>query len=132
LYHVVTVLCNFVLSSRRRHTRSKRDGVQTCALPILEIVQTMPERKTRMIELGDAFIALPGGVGTLEEISEIVSLTRIGLVNKPTVFYNVDGYYESLKDQFDRMVQEEFLKLEVREMFLFSESLQDIDTFIRD
>lgn len=88
--------------------------------------------KTRMIELGDAFIALPGGVGTLEEISEIVSLTRIGLVNKPTVFYNVDGYYESLKDQFDRMVQEEFLKLEVREMFLFSESLQEIDTFIRE
>ncbi|MGO4942342.1 TIGR00730 family Rossman fold protein [Ruoffia tabacinasalis] len=98
----------------------------------MEIVQTMPERKTRMIELGDAFIALPGGVGTLEEISEIVSLTRIGLINKPTVFYNVDGYYESLKEQFDRMVQEEFLKLDVREMFLFSESLQEIDTFIRE
>ncbi|MFL2127923.1 LOG family protein [Ruoffia sp. FAM 26255] len=58
--------------------------------------------------------------------------TWIGLINKPTVFYNVDGYYESLKEQFDRMVQEEFLKLDVREMFLFSESLQEIDTFIRE
>ncbi|MFL2139905.1 MAG: TIGR00730 family Rossman fold protein [Ruoffia tabacinasalis] len=98
----------------------------------MEIVQTMPERKTRMIELRDAFIALPSGVGTLEEISEIVSLTRIGLINKPTVFYNDDGYYEALKEQFGHMVQEEFLKLEVRETFLFSESLQEIETFIRE
>ena len=92
----------------------------------------MPERKTRMIELRDVFIALPSGVGTLEEISEIVSLTRIGLINKPTAFYNVDGYYEALKEQFDRMVQEEFLKLEVRETFFFSELLQEIATFIRE
>ena len=96
----------------------------------MEIVGTMPERKNRMIELGDVFIALPGGVGTLEEISEIVSLTRIGIINKPTVFYNIDGFYDALKIQFDRMVEEGFLKQEVRDMFLFSDSLQNIDIFI--
>lgn len=110
-----------------RRIEAKHPNVQN-----MEIVQTMSERKTQMIELRDAFIALPSGVETLDEISEIVSLTRIGFINKTTVFYNVDGYYESLKEQFDRIVQEEFLKLEVRVTFLFFESLQEIDTFIRE
>lgn len=96
----------------------------------IDIVDTMPERKTRMIELGDVFIALPGGVGTLEEISEILSLTRIGLINKPTVFYNIDGYYDSMQVLLNRMVEEDFLKQEIRDMFLFSDSLENIDIFI--
>lgn len=96
----------------------------------IDIVDTMPERKTRMIELGDVFIALPGGVGTIEEISEILSLTRIGLINKPTVFYNIDGYYDSMQVLLNRMVEEDFLKQEIRDMFLFSDSLENIDIFI--
>ena len=96
----------------------------------MEIVDTMAERKNRMIELGDAFIALPGGVGTLEEIAEIASLIRIGIINKPTIFYNIDGYYEPLKTLFNQMVEENFLKAQVRVMFLFSDSLSEIDRFI--
>lgn len=96
----------------------------------MEIVPTMSDRKNRMIELGDAFIALPGGVGTLEEISEIASLIRIGIINKPTIFYNIDSYYEPMKALFDQMVQEDFLKEDIRDMFLFSDSLKEIETFI--
>lgn len=96
----------------------------------MEIVDTMSERKNRMIELGDVFIALPGGVGTLEEIAEIISLIRIGIINKPTIFYNINGYYNPLRQQFQVMVEEDFLKQDVADKFFFSDSLEAIDQFI--
>ncbi|XJS10766.1 TIGR00730 family Rossman fold protein [Aerococcaceae bacterium WGS1372] len=98
----------------------------------MEIVGTMSERKNRMIELGDVFIALPGGVGTLEEIAEIISLIRIGIIDKPAIFYNINSFYNPLHQQFQTMVNEGFLKQEVANKFLFSNSLQDIDQFIHD
>ena len=72
-------------------------------------VETMGERKKKMIELADAFIALPGGPGTIEEISEIISARRIGLFQKPCIILNLDGFYDDLKRQYERMVEEGFL-----------------------
>ena len=60
-------------------------------------VRSMPERKSKMIELGDVYIALAGGPGTLEEITEVISWARIGQNNNPCILFNSDGYYEPLK-----------------------------------
>ena len=97
----------------------------------MEIVDTMAQRKTRMIELGDAFIALPGGVGTLEEIAEILSLIRIGILDKPAILYNIDGYYQPLQQQLQAMIEDGFLSQNIADKFFFSDSLEAIDQFIR-
>lgn len=96
----------------------------------LIIVKDMHERKRKMIDLADVFIALPGGPGTLEEISEVISWGRIGEHQNPCIFYNVDGYYDTLAEFFDQMVKTNFLTLEDRQKILFSNSLDDIEQFI--
>ena len=58
----------------------------------------MTERKTKMIELGDAFIAFPGGTGTLEEITEVMSKLSLNQLSAPCIFYNLNGYYDSIKE----------------------------------
>jgi uncharacterized protein (TIGR00730 family) len=75
----------------------------------LDVVGSMHERKARMAELSDAFIALPGGAGTLEEIAEIWTWAQLGLHNKPIGFLNVAGYYDSLFAFVDHAVAEAFI-----------------------
>lgn len=77
-------------------------------LTTLEVVETMPERKTRMIDLADVFIALPGGPGTLEEISEVISLGRVAQHQNPCVLYNVAGYYDGLASFLIRWLLRDF------------------------
>jgi hypothetical protein len=76
----------------------------------LIIVRSMHERKAKMAELSDAFIAMPGGYGTFEEFCEIVTWAQLGLHRKPCGILNVDGYYDPLLTLFDRAVAEGFLK----------------------
>ena len=99
-------------------------------LTSLVYVETMHERKQKMIDQGDVFIAMPGGPGTLEEISEVISWGRIGQHDKPCIFYNVAGYYDLLAQFFDKMVAEGFLFETDRAAILFSESLVEIQDFI--
>ncbi|MVF15798.1 LOG family protein [Fructilactobacillus sanfranciscensis] len=96
----------------------------------LEVVENMSIRKRRMIELSDACIALPGGPGTLEEISEAFSWARIGDNNNPCVLYNVADYYRPLEKMYDEMTAKGFLTKADREKLLFSESLTKIGQFI--
>lgn len=84
-------------------------GVARDNLTELFVVDTMAERKAKMIELGDAFVALPGGVGTLEEMSEIVSRIRLGMDPSACYFLNIDGFYDNLRAFLDDMVREGFL-----------------------
>jgi len=63
----------------------------------------MPERKAKMIELGDAFIAFPGGTGTLEEITEVISKVSLKQLSAPCILYNLNGYYDSLKALLEHM-----------------------------
>lgn len=93
-------------------------------------VETMVERKEKMMQLGHAFIALPGGPGTLEEISEVISWSRIGQNNKPCLLYNMEGYFDSLKHQFDKMVEEGFLSKDDRDLVLFAETIEEMESFI--
>ena len=99
-------------------------------LTALEEVETMQERKARMITLGDAYIALPGGPGTLEEISEVVSWMRIGQNQNPCIFYNETGYYDTLKAFFETMIAEGFLTERDYKQILFAKSLEEMDAFI--
>jgi uncharacterized protein (TIGR00730 family) len=75
----------------------------------LEIVQSMHERKKRMAELSDAFIALPGGWGTLEELAEILTWKQLGLITQPVGLLNAAGFFDPLLKQFSTMVEGGFL-----------------------
>ncbi len=78
----------------------------------LYIVTSMHERKMKMAELSDAFIALPGGIGTLEEIFEVFTWTQLGFHTKPCAFLNVAGFFDSLIAFLDQVVEQRFLKPE--------------------
>jgi uncharacterized protein (TIGR00730 family) len=87
----------------------------------LIVVDTMHERKALMAERSDAFLALPGGLGTLEEAAETISWTQLGLQDKPTGFLNVNGFFDPLRAQFDRMVEEAFVLPEHRASIYFED-----------
>ena len=72
----------------------------------LEIVANMHERKARMFDLADAFVALPGGYGTLDEMFEMLTWRQLGLGDKPCAFLDVEAFFEPLIAQLDRMVEE--------------------------
>jgi len=76
----------------------------------LHVTHSMHERKTRMAELADGFIALPGGIGTLEELFEIWTWAQLGLHDKPCGLLNVEGYYDALIQFLDHVLAEQFVK----------------------
>jgi uncharacterized protein (TIGR00730 family) len=76
----------------------------------LIVVTSMHERKARMAELADGFVALPGGYGTLEEICEMITWAQLGIHRKPCGVVNVDGYFDGLLAQFDRAVADGLLR----------------------
>lgn len=84
----------------------------------LIIVNTMHERKSKMMELADGFIALPGGPGTLEEFFEVFTWNQIGLIQKPCAIFNIEQYFDLLISFFDHMQQEQFLKAQYREALI--------------
>ena len=92
--------------------------------------ETMAERRLLMMEMGDAYIAIPGGVGTLDEISEVMVMANLGKHDKPCVIYNKNGYYEPLKEMIDRMVSAGFVTEENRRKICFADSLEEIRDFI--
>ena len=92
----------------------------------LIVTKDMSERKTKMIELGEAFIAFPGGTGTLEEISEVMSKVALKQLNAPCILYNLNGYYDSLKNMLHRMIKEGFSTEKRQEGVRFARSLDEI------
>lgn len=84
----------------------------------LHRVDSMHERKALMAELADGFIALPGGLGTLEEFAEVTTWSQLGLHAKPTGLLNIDGFYDHLLAFLDHAVAERFLRPENRELVL--------------
>lgn len=100
--------------------------VQHEGLTRLIATRDMAERKQTMIRLSDAFIAFPGGTGTLEEISEVISLNALDRIQRPYVFYNLDHYYDPLLAMFDRMADEGFVTPEKRRNIQAAEDLAGI------
>lgn len=95
----------------------------------LIVAPDMPSRRDKMIELGDAFIALPGGTGTLDEITEVMAIKRLGRLgsrNKPIILYNVNGYYDDFFRFLDRMAENDFCRKSDRDNFINAVCLADI------
>jgi len=113
---VVGVIPEFLLIHEKGHKGLHR----------LEVVDTMTQRKNRMIELGDAFVAMPGGTGTLEEIAEIISLNRLQRIDKPAFFLNINGYYEPLRAMFRRMAEKDFMTEEDVERISFAADVKEL------
>ncbi|MEI7906257.1 MAG: TIGR00730 family Rossman fold protein [Bacteroidota bacterium] len=80
----------------------------------LHVVESMSERKTKMIELADAFITLPGGVGTMDEMFEVLAFTHLGVNEKLVGVLNVNGFYDSMLAFIDHAVAEEFVPAHVK------------------
>jgi len=82
----------------------------------------MMQRKDKMRELSDAFIALAGGFGTLEEILEVITLKQLGYHNKAVVFINTNGFYDDLFRQFEKSYDEKFAKENYRKLYFIAEN----------
>ena len=91
----------------------------------------MAERKAKMLELGEAFIAFPGGVGTLEEVSEIMSKLSLGHINAPCIYYNLDGYYDDMKHFLQHMIAKGLSSEEKQKGVYFAENLDEIKRILK-
>ncbi|BDU27319.1 TIGR00730 family Rossman fold protein [Flavobacterium sp. GSB-24] len=113
---VIGVLPNFLRSKEIAHQ----------GLTELILVESMHERKTKMNELCDGVIALPGGFGTLEELFEMLTWAQLGLHKKPIAILNVNGFYDSLLELLETMTEKGLLKEVNQKMLLVSEDLEDL------
>ena len=102
-----------VIPGRLARTELMHEG-----LTELHVVDTMHERKALMSDLADAFVALPGGFGTFEEVLEVITWVQLGILSKPVGFLDVDGYYDDLLRMVDRGIEEGFIDSQYRELFL--------------
>lgn len=94
----------------------------------LHVVKTMHERKAKMAELADAFIALPGGAGTLEEFFEIFTWSQIDLHDKPYALLNVNGFYDPLIEMLDHTIEQGFMSEKYKQQLIISDSIEDVLT----
>lgn len=113
---VFGVLPNFLRSKEIAHDH----------LTELFLVETMHERKTKMNELCDGVIALPGGFGTLEEFFEMLTWAQLGLHKKPIAILNIDGFYDSLIAFIQTTVDKGFLKQVNQDMLIISDNIEDL------
>ena len=107
-------------------------GGNTGLMGVIATSVMMSERKNKMIELSEVYIALPGGPGTLEEIAEVVSWVRVGQTNGICIFYNMEGYYDHLESFFNHMVMTNLLSKEDRNQIHFAKSLEEIEKLIEN
>jgi len=114
---VIGVLPGFLAEKELAHT----------GLSDLRIVNSMHDRKALMAELSDGFIALPGGIGTLEELFEVWTWAQLGQHAKPCALLSINGFYDGLISFLDHIVNEAFLKTEHREMLIVE---RDIDKLL--
>ena len=96
------------------------------ALTSLEVVASLTERKLRMGELSDAFLSLPGGIGTLDELFEALSWSQVGLQDKPSGLLNVAGYYDALVAFMDRATDAGFIKPRHRRLLAVSADVGEL------
>jgi len=92
----------------------------------LTMVDDMAQRKQIMENEADAFVALPGGIGTLDEVFEMLALKQLGQHNKPVVFLDTNGFYNSLAPHLEKLVKEHFIKQQANALYHISHTLEDM------
>ena len=107
-------------------------NVQQEGLTRLLVTETMAERKTKMIELGEAFIAFPGGTGTLEEIAEVMSRVSLGQLDAPCILYNLHGYYDHLQALLEQMIAAGLSTPERQRGIRFAADLEEIEELLNE
>ncbi len=117
---VIGVIPDFLMKREVGHT----------GITQLEIVGTMHERKKRMAEIADVFLALPGGWGTLDELAEILTWKQLGLIDQPIGLLNIDSFFDSLIAQMETMVSKGFLNESNFSSIKISESPQKLLTLL--
>lgn len=95
------------------------------------VTETIHERKAAMVKTADAVIALPGGVGTLEELAEIITWRQLGLYRKPIIILNVNNYYQPLLSFFEKMISERFMRESYRQLWQVVTTPEEAVTLIR-
>ncbi len=98
----------------------------------LFVTEDMSERKKKMIELGDAFIAFPGGTGTLEEIAEVMAKVSLKHLNAPCILYDLNDYYEGLRIQLAKMRELGLSSEERQKGIIFANDLRQIEAILKD
>lgn len=96
------------------------------------VTSDMQERKAKMREMSDAFIALPGGFGTLEEVLEVLTLRQLSYHTKPVVFINTNNFYKYLVKQFETSFKEEFAKEIYRDLYFFAADAEEALNYIEN
>lgn len=96
------------------------------------VTRDMMERKAQMREMSDAFIALPGGFGTLEEILEVITLRQLSYHHKPIVFINTNNFFGSLLQQFEKSYEEQFAKELYRELYFVAKTAEEAMEYIHN
>lgn len=105
-------------------------GLEYKEITKLYITEDMPSRRSKMIELGDAFIAFPGGTGTLEEISEVMSKISLKQLHAPCIFYNLNDYYKGMKVLMSHMIEMGLSTDEKQKGIYFADNLEEIKNII--
>ena len=118
--HVIGVIPDFLVQREVAH-----NGISE-----LVVVGSMHERKKRMADLSDAFIALPGGMGTLDELAEILTWKQLGLIQNPVGLLNVESYFDPLIAQLNRMTVAGFLKKENLDAIKVSDNPEHLFTLL--
>ena len=106
-------------------------GYQYDGLTRLIVTEDMARRKAKMIELGDAFIAFPGGTGTLEEIAEVMSQVSLKQLKAPCILYNLNGYYDHLKALLEHMIEKDLSSPDRQQGIHFAADLAEIQEILR-
>lgn len=119
---VIGIMPAFMVDGHKNHL----------SLTEFRIVKDMTERKKMLLEEGDAFIAMPGGPGTLEEISDAVSSVRLQLFDKPCLFYNLRHYYDPMKAMFEKMNEEGFVDQNEIRQVSFPENPDEISSCLKE
>jgi hypothetical protein len=118
---VIGVIPYALATKERAHPSVHENGAME-----LRVVNTMHERKAMMAELSDAFIALPGGFGTFEELTETITWGQLGIHQKPVGLLNVAGYYDPLLAMIDRGVEEGFILPRYRNLFVAAPEVDEL------
>lgn len=118
---VIGVEPNFFIESELQHE----------GLTKLIVTKDMTERKNLMIALGEAFIAFPGGTGTLEEIAEVMSKVSLKQLDAPCILYNLNGYYDDLKALLNHMIEKGLSSKERQEGIYFAKNLDEIKQILK-